>query len=238
MLMSAALSPVAGALGQQNGESTLDAVKQRGTLVVGIQTQGAPFGYLDDQGRNVGFDADMARYIAKKLGTRIEFRQVTSATRMPLLASRAIDIAAASITVTPEREKVIDFSSPYVTMGGKLLVKKSSAIRSLQDLHGKPVSFALGGTAQQDVQRVVPDIKPVVFNDPPLAVQAVIQNKAAAMIADGSQLYYYAQNNPTLMVTGDAWAPKPLAIGLRKDDPRWRHEIDAVLADFFCRWFV
>jgi polar amino acid transport system substrate-binding protein len=233
VLMSAALVPAVGALAQQAGESTLDAVKKRGTLIVGIQTQGAPFGYLDDQGRNVGFDADMARYIAKKLGVQVEFRQVTSATRMPLLASRAIDFAAASITVTPEREKVIDFSTPYVMMGGKLLVKKASGIHSLGDLHGKPVAFALGGSAQQDVQRVVHDIEPVVFNDPPLAVQAVLQNKAAAMIADGSQLYYYAQNNAALTVTGEAWAPRPLAIGLRKNDPRWHHEIDALLYEFF-----
>jgi polar amino acid transport system substrate-binding protein len=231
--MSAALAHVAGALAQQNGESTLDAVKRRGTLVVGIQTQGAPFGYLDDRGRNIGFDADMARYLAKKLGTRVEFRQVTSATRVPLLASRAIDLAAASITVTPEREKVIDFSTPYVTMGGKLLVKKTSGIRSVQDLHGKPVAFALGGSAQQEAQRVAPDIEPVVFNDPPLAVQAVLQNKAVAMIADGAQLYYYVQHNPALTVTGEVWAPKPLAIGLRKNDPRWLHEIDVLLADFY-----
>jgi ABC-type amino acid transport substrate-binding protein len=233
LLTSVALVHATGAVAQKSGESTLDTVKRRGTLVVGIQTQGAPFGYLDDQGRNVGFDADIARYLAKKLGVRIEYRQVTSATRMPLLASRAIDIAAASITVTPEREKVIDFSTPYVMIGGKLLVRKGSAIHNLQDLHGKPVAFALGGSAQQDVQRVVPDIQPVVFNDPPLAVQAVIQEKAVAMIADGSQLYYYAQNNPALMVTGEAWAPKPLAIGLRKDDPKWRREIDTLLADFY-----
>lgn len=220
------------AFAQADG-SALDAVKQRGTLVVGIQTEGAPFGYLDAHGGNIGFDADLSRYIATKLGVRIEFRSVTSSTRMPLLASKGIDLAVASITVTPEREKVIDFSTPYAVMGGKLLVKKNGPIHDLNDLHGQPVAFTLGGSAQQEVQSVVPDIKPLVFNDPPLAVQAVLQGKAVAMVADGAQLFYYALNNAGLTVVGQAWTPKPLAIGLRKNDPAWRNRINDILADFY-----
>jgi ABC-type amino acid transport substrate-binding protein len=54
-----------------------------------------------------------------------------------------------------------------------------------------------------------------------------------AMIADGSQLYYYAKGVPALSVVGEAWTPKPLAIGLRKDDPKWRNEINNLLADFY-----
>ena len=210
----------------------LDTITKAGVVRVGVFEDYPPFGSIGPDMKPQGYDIDVANLIGKSLGVKVELVAVTGDNRMAYLADHKADMLL-SVGQTPEREKVIDFSTPYVMIGGKLLVRKGSAIHNLQDLHGKPVAFALGGSAQQDVQRVVPDIQPVVFNDPPLAVQAVIQEKAVAMIADGSQLYYYAQNNPALMVTGEAWAPKPLAIGLRKDDPKWRREIDTLLADFY-----
>ena len=87
-----------------------------------------PFGFLDEKNEPVGFDLDLVRKIAEKLGVGVEFVKVTSPTRIPLLVSGNVDLVAASMTDTPEREKTIDFSITYYTGGQSLLVPAESKI--------------------------------------------------------------------------------------------------------------
>ena len=69
-------------------------VKKRGTLVAGIKTDYPPFGYIDEKGNNAGFDIEIAKYIANKLGVGLELRTVTSGNRIPMLQSNTVDLFA------------------------------------------------------------------------------------------------------------------------------------------------
>src|SRR5262245_51192016 len=101
-----ALTPLAAAPAQAETDS-LSKIKDRGTLKAGVKFDTPPFGFLDDKNEPVGFDLDIVRKIGEKLGVKVEFVKVTSPTRVPLLVSGNVDIVAASMTHTRERDKVI-----------------------------------------------------------------------------------------------------------------------------------
>ncbi len=110
------------AAGTARADGTIDAIKARGKLLAGVKYDTPPFGYLDDKNQVVGFDVDLMREIAKALGVEIELVKVTSPTRIPLLVSGNVDIVAASMTHTREREGTIDFSITYYTGAQALMV--------------------------------------------------------------------------------------------------------------------
>ena len=78
-------------------ESTLDVVKKRGTLIAGVKNDYPPAGYLDSKGEWVGLDVDMAKYIAKKLGVKLQMEAVSSRTRIPMLVNNNVDLLSTSI---------------------------------------------------------------------------------------------------------------------------------------------
>jgi ABC-type amino acid transport substrate-binding protein len=109
-------------------ESTLDTVKKRGTLNAGVKYDLEPFGYMGKDGKVEGFDVDVARYIAKKLGMPVDLKQVTSQNRIPLLLNGNIDLIVATMNPTRERAKVVDFTRPYFMSGSMLLVRKGGPV--------------------------------------------------------------------------------------------------------------
>lgn len=102
----------------------LEDIKQRGTLVVGVKDSQPPFGYVDENTKQiVGFEPDLCAAIASRLGVKLETKPVTSATRIPCWNRGAIDLIAATMTHKIEREEKIDFSITYFPAAQKLLVK-------------------------------------------------------------------------------------------------------------------
>lgn len=110
---------------------TLQEVKERGKLIVGVKTDYPPLGFLDENGVNRGFDIDIAKGLAKELfGNKeaVQFVPVTSGNRIALLTSRKIDIIVATFTITEERKRKVDFSIPYFITGQLILVRGDSKI--------------------------------------------------------------------------------------------------------------
>ena len=157
-----AWSGIAAAQAPQN---TLAAIKERGKILAGVKFDTPPFGFLDEKNEPVGFDLDLVRKIAEKLGVGVEFVKVTSPTRIPLLVSGNVDLVAASMTDTPEREKTIDFSITYYTGGQSLLVPAESKITGLEDLDGKEVAVQQGTTLEKNIAAAAPNAKVTAFKD-------------------------------------------------------------------------
>jgi polar amino acid transport system substrate-binding protein len=199
-----------GAALAQPPSSTLDIVKQRGTLVAGVKSDYPPFGYIDERGQLVGFDIEIVNYIAKKLGVGVELRPVTSANRIPMLHSGTVDLLAASLTITRERVQAIDFTVPYIVIGSKFLVKKGSGIKGYADLAGKTAAYTQGTPWGDKLIKEQPAAKALVFQDKPQAVQAVIQGKAAGYIDDAAPLLLFAKQHPELEAVGEASQPAPM----------------------------
>ena len=211
-------------------QSALDAVKARGTLIAGVKADYPPFGYTDKDGKLVGFDIDIMAYMAKRLGVKLELRPVTSANRIPMLQNGAVDVIAASLTITRERAEVVDFSVPYVVIGSKFLVKKGSGIKTWHDLAGKTVAYTQGTPWGEKAHAAEPTIKPLVFQDKPQAVLSVLNGKAEAYVDDAAPLVMFAKEHPgELVAAGDPSVPSPMGIAVRPNDSKWRNYVDFTL---------
>jgi len=227
-VLTLAVTLSAPAAAQQ--KSTLDTVKDRGTLVAGVKTDYPPFGAIDESGKTVGFDIDIAKYLADRLGVKLELRPVTSANRIPMLMNGTIDLIAASMTITQEREAVVDFSVPYIVIGGKFLVDSKSEIRGYKDLAGKTVAFTQGTPWADKLKAEQPQAKHLVFQDKPQAVLALLQGKADAYVDDAAPLAIFAKQHPDkLKVVGEASQALPMGIAVRPNDSKWRDAINLAL---------
>src|SRR5664279_6133778 len=118
----------------------LDDIKKKGVLVVGTKADYRPFGYLDPSGAIVGFEADLAADVAKRLGVKLELVPVVASNRIQFLQQGKIDIMIATMSDTPERRKIVDIVDPsYYGSGTNILSPKSAALKTWDALRGKKV---------------------------------------------------------------------------------------------------
>ena len=201
---------------------TLAAVKQKGVLVVGVKDSLPPFGYVDAQTRElVGYDVDVARALAAKLGVKLELKAVTSTTRMPQLTEGHIDLIAATMTKTPERAKQIAFSHTYFLTGQMFLVRQGT-VKALADLDGKKIGTAKGSTSEQNAAKALPKATILSFDDYPQAFLALQQGKVAAVTTDEAILagmLAKAPNRAQFEIPPIRISDEPYGLGLRRDDP-------------------
>ena len=140
-------------------QATLDKIKQRDKLIVGVKTDSKPFGYKNEKGEIVGYDVDLAKKIAENIlgdPNKIELVEVTSANRIMKLTSGEVDILISSFTINPQRKKAVDFSVPYFATGQALMVKKGSKIKTFADLENKSIGVVIGTTAEQNIKEFAP----------------------------------------------------------------------------------
>ncbi len=224
-LLIAALALVVAMCGSALAADTLADVKKKGVLVAGVKDSPPPFGSVDPTTKEyVGYDIDFIRYIAKKLGVKVEFQPVTSANRMPMLMESRVDILAATMTKNPERAKQIDFSYTYFLTGQKFLTKIGT-VKSLKDLEGKAIGTAKGSTSEQNVAKAVPSATVLSFDDYPQAVLALQQGKVIAVTTDESilagQLGQLEKNPATkgkFEIPNVQISEEPYGLGMRKGD--------------------
>ena len=214
-------------------QSTLAKVKSRGKLIAGVKFDTPPFGFLNDQNKPVGFDLDIVREVAKKIGVPVEFVKVTSPTRIPLLVSGNVDLVAASMTHTRKRDEAIDFSITYFTGAQSLLVHKSSSIHGLKDLAGKRVSVQQGTTLEKNIAKVAPKADVVAFKDYNSAWLALVQGRVDALTGSMNILHGFAKNNPNYVILPVRFSVEPFGIGVRQGDSDLRDEVNFVLQDMW-----
>jgi polar amino acid transport system substrate-binding protein len=179
--------------------ATVEEIKQRGVLKVGIFTDKPPFGYVSPKGDYIGFDTDLAKRFAKDLlgdASKIEYVVVEAASRVPFLQSGKVDIIMANMTVTPERARVVDFTNPSLRVATQLLVKADSSIQTLADLSGKTVIVTKGTTADIHLSRHYRNTKLLKFEKNTEALQALQDGRADAYAQDNLILLTFRKNHP------------------------------------------
>ncbi|MHB1024240.1 MAG: ABC transporter substrate-binding protein [Desulfobacteria bacterium] len=248
-----ALTMVGALCGAALAGDTLAEVKKKGVLVAGVKDSLPPFGSVDPNTKEfVGYDIDFVKYIAKKLGVKVEYKPVTSANRMPMLMEGRVDILAATMTKTPDRAKQIDFSYTYFLTGQKFLTKKGT-VHSLKDLEGKKIGTTKGSTSEQNVKKAVPSSTVLSFDDYPQGVLALQQGKVIAETTDESILAGQLgklQKNPATKgqyeIPDIQISSEPYGLGIRKGDTNFLNFVDATLLEMekngeakkiFERWF-
>jgi ABC-type amino acid transport substrate-binding protein len=232
LLVALAVAAVAVAPGRAAAESTLEQVKKRGKLIVGVKTDFPPFGSVDAAGKNIGFDVDVAHEFARALlgdPGKAELVSVTSGNRIPYLQSGKIDIIIATVTVTDERRKVVEFSDPYFLSGGLLLVPKASPVNDVKDLNGKKVAIIQGAITDQDIAELAPQATRLKYGKVTEAVLAVKAGHADAFAQDDILILKLAADNPDLRPAGKPFTPRPYGIAVRKGDTEFIGWVNAQL---------
>jgi len=154
----------------------------------------------------VGFDVDLMDLVAEDLGVQQEilntpFEGIETGETLNTLQC---DAAAAGMTITPEREDVMDFSDPYFEATQALLTTKGAGYASLEDLSGKRLGVQVSTTGQEYAEENAPDdVELVQFEDLALLLTAVKNGQVEAGINDNGVLYDYVKDNPDVEVTAE-----------------------------------
>ena len=215
------------------GESVLDAVLARGKLVVGVRRDSPPFGFQDAQGDIWGFDVDLARAIAERLKVRLEIVPVTAADRFEKLRAGAVDLLAASCTITRAREEEVDFSLPYFADQQAFLVKKDSGIKGYLDIAGRTVGAVEGSTSMENLKIVQPDAKPAAFKDYREAFDAFKAGRVDAITSDSMILLGLLGGKRGDFSIVGRFGYEPYGLAVRQDDSRWRDRINCILMELW-----
>ena len=224
-------------------EGTLDKIKRTGVLTIGTRTGSPPFAYVDKQNNWVGFTIDLVEQavipaVAKEVGkpVKLEKKESTPPTRIPLLSSNAVDLIAGTMTDTPQRRESVEFSLTFFYTGAQLMVKKGSPIKSVNDLAGKRVAAQQGATNAKILREKYPNVQLREFPDQPAAFQALAQGQVDAYTNDGIQLYGLKAKSPKpdeWDVVGDFYSEEPYGMALRKGDAKFKAAVDAGLKQGF-----
>jgi polar amino acid transport system substrate-binding protein len=218
--------------GTASGSSTLNDVISRGTLKVADCLSFAPFGFKDKSGNPQGYDVDLAKQAAERLGVKLQIVDTTSDNRIPNLKTNKVDVVFCNFTENTQRAKEIAFTDPYVVAGETLLVKKTSGIKTLKDTSGKTVATVKGSTNSQLVKQLNPKADVQEYDTSAAAVLAVKQGQAAAMVEDSNFQAYQAKLDPSLTVAHDSLVPLEYnGFGVRQGDQVWLNWLNLFLRE-------
>jgi polar amino acid transport system substrate-binding protein len=207
-------------------------VKSRNRFIIGVKCDVPPFGYIDVQGKNAGFDVEIGRMFARYAfgrAQRVTFVCAPTAQREPLITNGRVDLVISTFTYTADRDTRIDFSRAYYNATGRLLVKNDSPIRSLSDLAGKKVATTSGSIYDRWMKRCFPGTDVVVVDSVTNAVIAFNQGRADAVMFDDTSLALIAATNPAAKLTDDQFLEAPYGIGIKQGNVELKRWVDARL---------
>jgi len=200
--------------------------------VIGVKCDFPPFGYIDVQGNNNGYDVQVARRFATLAfgrPNRISLVCVTTPSRIPTLMSSRVDVIISTLTWTSARAEVINFSVPYYSATGRLLVPNSSSIKSVKDLGGKTIVTTRGALYATWVRNCFKSSKLLEVDGNAAAVQAVKDGRADTFMFDDAFVLGVATQDPTLKLTNDRFLNVPWGIGIRKGDTATTNWVNAAI---------
>lgn len=227
----------------------LDDVRARGKLVVGISDTTPPFSFKRADGSFAGYDLDLVRAVAARLGVGVEMVPVSSAERIPLLQSDKLDFVATSMTRTASRLQQIDFSVIYFVTPHAVIVRTASGITSVRELAGKKVSSASTSTAGENLKAVVAAAELVYVRDYAIAFADLKAGKVDAFTTDESVLKAMVQQDgkpSDYRFLPDFAKFREVGFALKKGEARFKDALDTALlgleangeaARIFDTWF-
>ncbi len=205
-------------------------IKERGKIIIGVFTDKPPFGYMNEKGENDGFDIAIAKRFAKDLlgdESKIEWVVVEPASRIPFLQSNKVDLIMANMTVTPERQQVVDFTNPYMKVAIQVLTNDKAKIKSVKDLYGKTIIVVKGTTADILFTKKYPKIQLLKFDQNTEAFQALKDGRGVGLAHDNLLLFAWANENSGFSIVNQKLEdPAPIAPAVKKGNIELRNWIN------------
>jgi ABC-type amino acid transport substrate-binding protein len=207
-------------------------IQEKGEITIGVKYDVPPFGFQNPQTDQVeGFDVDLGRAVAEKLGVEPKFIEAISDNRIPFLMDGTADLILSTMTINAERAQEIDFSEPYYIATGRILTTTDSPIQGLEDLAGRKVCTALGSTYEETIREQAPkaDLKLV---DSYSECLELIQNGAVdAVSTDDVILTGMIIQDDTLHMVGDELTTEPYGAGIKKGETEMVEVVNGVLEE-------
>ena len=203
---------------------TLDEIAKRGELRIAVQTQGAPFSFVDRNGERTGSSIDLCKMIAEEMGVKVKFLNYDWDGLIPALLSKKADMLAADMTPTLKRAMKIAFVDPYMYTGSVVFVKQDSPIKTLEDVKksGTKLAVLLGSTGENDAKKAFPEAKLKTYKGGgPLLINAVLGGHTDAGVNDGSAVRGQAASFPpnSVRILEGQLSKSPLSFAVRYDSP-------------------
>lgn len=216
-------------------QDVLEVDQKNKQITWGVKADTRLFGLENIRtGKLEGFEIDLAKAMTKEIlgpNGKAVFVPVTSSTRVPLLKNGNIDTIMATMTITPEREKQVDFTKSYFDAGQSLLVKKGSPIKNIQDLNqpGKVILGVSGSNSVKNVAKYAPKARVLQLSDYAQAMTALKSKQGDALTTDNGILYGMASENPSYEVVGGNFTKEPYGIAVNKNQAPFRNKLNWAL---------
>ena len=235
LLLVSMLLVSCGKINKSNQDEAWNRVNDSKTMVWGVKADTKLFGLMNVKNSQIeGFDIDIAKAVTKQMlgkNSKAQFVQVTSQTRIPLLRNGNLDGIIATMTITPDRQKVVDFSQPYFNAGQSLLVKQGSPIKSVKDLNqpGRKVIGVVGSNSVENIKKFAPKASVLQLQDYAQALTALKSGQGQALTTDNGILFGMAVDNPGYQVVGGSFTNEPYGIAIDKNQPVLKKHINQAL---------
>ncbi len=236
LLLALLMSPAMAQKSDVWRRSTLHEILQRGALRVGLEVGYAPFEMRDKKGAIIGFDADLARLMAKSMGVDVQFVVLDWNGIMPALLAGQCDIIISGMTITAQRNLWINFSDPYFEVGQTVVMRRQlkEAVKSWKDLNEATkytVVTKSGTTAHEAIKAKLPRTGLRLFDTEQAALDEVLSGKADAFVYDLPFNAVQASKHKKKLVHLDQpFTFERLGWGIRKGDPDFLNWLNHFLA--------
>ena len=208
-----------------SAESILDRAIAQNKITIGVMLNVPPFGMKSLTGEAEGFDVDVAKLVAEKLGVELEIVDTTSVDRIPNLRSGKVDMIVGSFTGTAERAKVVSFSDSYVTaLVAAIAVRTDSGFETAADIATRRIAVTKGTTQDLLITDAFPSAEIMRFDTEAAALFALLQGQVDAFVCDGNVLNYQATVDPSIKVIMDpqfASLIEHQRLGVPRGDQEW-----------------
>lgn len=215
-----------------HAQGALENIQKTKAIKIAVPTDFPPYGFVGADLQPQGLDVEMARYIATKLGAKVDLVPVTSANRIAYLQTRKADLVISTLGKNPEREKVIDFTAAYSPFFQAIFAAKALPVKSTADLAGKTIGVTRGAIEDQELTKVAPAGAEIRrFEDNNATVSAFVSGQTQLIATGASVAGNMMQRNPKLgaeykLLLKDS----PNFIGVAKGEDALRTKVNEILA--------
>jgi glutamate/aspartate transport system substrate-binding protein len=249
-LMASAIAAVSflsmPALAQQPA-GTLEKIRDAGAITLGHRESSVPFSYYDDNQKVIGYAMDLCYKIVDAVKSElkmdkleVKLNPVTSATRIPLIANGTVDLECGSTTNNLAREQQVGFTITHFVTANRFVSKKSSNLKTVDDLKGKTIVSTSGTTNIKQITEIGAqknlDLNIIAAKDHAEAFLMVETDRAAAFVMDDILLYSLVAASKTpadYVISADALSVEPYGIMLRREDPAFKKVVDAQMTAIY-----
>ncbi len=215
-------------------DDSLKKILDKGELILGLDVEFPPMGFIDENGEIVGFDIDAAREVCERLGIKLTLLGIDWNEKENLLNDGTVDCIWNGLSVTPERADAMTLSEPYMNNELIFVVSGTSTAKSINDLKGGRIGVQSGSTSQETLEKldIYSDIEPVTYDNVMLVLQKLDNGELDAALVDSVPAFYFIfLQNKTYYILSDSLGEEEYAIGFRKGDIALKDRVQQIMGD-------